>query len=44
MKIEEEHACVSCTHTQKKPLDMARPYATKTVITPITSDTVQVDS
>lgn len=44
MKIEEEHACASRTHTQKKPLDMARPCATKTVITPLTNDTVQVDS
>lgn len=44
MKIEEEHACASRARTQKKPLDMARPCATKTVITPLTNDTVQVDS
>lgn len=44
MKIEEEHACASRAHTQKKPLDMARPCAAKTVITPLTNDTVQVDS
>ena len=40
MKIEEEHACASRAHTQKKPLAMAWPCATKTVITPFTSDTV----